>query len=539
MSSRRIVGIVLSDLLCEITRQRHPSWGGSRRKEPPFGVLFSTGRESGSEEGSEEEDVPKAATLAAVNESARRYGVRPGQTVAEAHAFVARLLTPEVTHAEVEKRLGEIAEMAMALGPTVSLELPDTVWVDVTGSAHLSGGEERLALEFASKVSSLGHKTRVVVGSGPRLVQAFARWGNLSRDGIRVLEDSPAVFEGLSVKALPAPSEIITWLMRLGVRTFRDLCALPREAVGPRLGPAAGALLDLAAGKDDSPLVAYVPPPMLEEEATWEEPVTGSEPLLFVLRGLTSRLSARVEGRGEAVQALNLSILHDPSISRIEGAPLSSTLTFEFASPLHRQEELYRVLSSRLSRSELRSPSIGLRLETKAITRALALQLSLSRHASGLGGDAHRGPELLPVVLSELTTDLGKDKVGVLERVSSHRLEKKSRLASISPARLRSRQPNLFELGEMEAEGPTRLLGRPIPFEAPLRQGSVVSIDHRLYTVEKVAFDRRLDAVEWWTKEPVSRDYVRVWLSGARGGLEALVYKDRITGTRWLQGIWD
>jgi hypothetical protein len=219
----------------------------------------------------------------------------------------------------------------------------------------------------------------------------------------------------------------------------------------------------------------------------------------------------------------------------MDGTPRTSTLSFEFAAPLHRQEELYRVIASRLTRHKLSAPSIGLGIETKAITRALALQLPLSRHAAGLGGDAQQGPEMLPVLLAELAADLGKDKLGVLEHVSSHRPEKKSRLASISLERKHARGRK----GPSEDDLPTRLLGRPIPFDAPLRKGSTVSVDHRLYTVEKVTFDRRLDAVEWWTKEPVSRDYLRLWLSGPTGGLELLVYKDRANGTRWIQGVWD
>ena len=41
------------------------------------------------------------------------------------------------------------------------------------------------------------------------------------------------------------------------------------------------------------------------------------------------------------------------------------------------------------------------------------------------------------------------------------------------------------------------------------------------------------------TGEPVSRDYLRVWLQSANGGLEALVYVDRETGKRMIQGFCD
>jgi hypothetical protein len=192
-----------------------------------------------------------------------------------------------------------------------------------------------------------------------------------------------------------------------------------------------------------------------------------------------------------------------------------------------------------------------LRLEARAITRSLALQLSLSRYAAGLGGSSTTGPETLPVLLAELNADLGKDKVGVLQLRSSHRPERKSRLSPVTPAllgnpglkksRLKAESPAgpVPDVGEEAGRTPVRLLPRPIPFEAPLRRGATVPLEHRLYTVESIIFERRLEAVEWWTQEPVSRDYLRVWLQGQSGGLEAVVYVDRGTGKRMIHGFYD
>lgn len=566
---RRIVSVVLPDLLCELARaslspranprsERRPPRGRdagtanreAREHEPPFGVLLVESTVSQDAEESRSAPV-STAVLAAVNDKARRFGVRPGQTVAEAHAFVAHLAVKRVASVEIESRLGEIAEVAMAFGPAVSLEAPDTVWVDVTGASHLAGGEERLLLEVAARVQALGHRARVAIAGGPKLAQAFARWGKLQPEGIRVVRDSACIGE-LPVNALPIDSERITWLVRLGVHTIGDLARLPRAAAAARLGESARFVLDLAEGRDDQPLVLYVPPPMPKEEMTWEDPVDGSEPLLFVLRGLVSRLSARLEGRGEAVQSVDLVMLHDRAFARLEGTPTSSTLHFDLATPLHRAEELSRVISSRLSRFRLPAPSVGLRLEARAITRALALQLSLSRFAAGLGGESRRGPETLPILLAELVEDLGKDRVGVLEPVSSHRPENKSRLSAVSPELLSTRKPLSKSsstgplLGDItgakvppNTTAPTRLFQRPLPFDAPLRTGATVSLEHRLYTIERAVFDRRLKSVEWWTKEPVSRDYWRVWLSNSRGGVEAMVYVDRSTGARKVQGIYD
>ena len=83
-----------------------------------------------------------------------------------------------------------------------------------------------------------------------------------------------------------------------------------------------------------------------------------------------------------------------------------------------------------------------------------------------------------------------------------------------------------------------RLLPEPIAIEAPLRLGATLALGRRLYTIESLRFEQRLEAVEWWTGA-VNRDYVRVGLRGAEGVLEGLVYVDRESGKRYWQGVAD
>src|SRR6188768_4427876 len=105
---RRVLALVLPELLCELAEKRL-LWGLQRGKaKPPLGVVLVTGEsEPGAstravaESVAEQRPVDATAKLCAVNESAKRYGVREGQTIAEACALVANLVVREVTLAEV------------------------------------------------------------------------------------------------------------------------------------------------------------------------------------------------------------------------------------------------------------------------------------------------------------------------------------------------------------------------------------------------------------------------------------------------------
>ncbi len=559
--ARRVLALVLPELLCELAEQRL-LWGMQRGKvKPPLGVVLRSVPESPlanpSAAASPVKPMDATAKLSAVNESARRYGVREGQTIAEACALVASLVVREVSAAEVREALGGIAEVGLSLGTTVSLEAPDTVCVDITGSAHLQGGELALGCEFANRVRSMGHSARVAISDGPRLARAFARWfspaaADPEDRGVCVVpsERTVAAFSTLPINALPLSADTAAWFVRLGVFTVGELSALPRQALGSRLGDAAASVTELCAGRDRAPLVAYTPERTINESSSWEDPVTGNEPLLFALGGLVSRVSGRLNGRGEAAHSLVLTIFHDPAIARFRGEKTEQVLRFKLAAPLHRPDEMRRVLSARLARTKLGAPSLGMRLSVPKLLPAVARQLELSQVMAGITVGSAANDEI-PVLIAELVAELGEDKVGTLELVDSHRPEAKSKLSPVNlepanttarsggrrsrPAQLRKTEPSFAEL----PGAPTRLLSEPCELHGPLRVGVSVAIDRSLYTIEHLRFEQRLDAVEWWGHAPVTRDYVRLWLQGSSGGFEAVAFVDRGTGRRYLHALAD
>ena len=529
----RILALALPDLACELAalaRESAIGVAGALALDAPLVVVLADAPA----------DVKPTSPLGAVSSRARRLGVFPGQTVAEAGSLVAGLDVRRVATAELTDALGRVAEIALAFGPTASVIAPDTVLLDVTGSSHLAGGEAALLDELVSRVRSLGHRVRGAIAGGPTIARATARLAATPRMVLPVGGDRAAL-AALPLAALPLEADALVWLSRLGLVTVSDLARQPRASVTGRLGAGAAEILALIDGDDRAPLVPYQPPTVVAEAVAWDDGVRGTEPLLFALRGLLGRLEARLEGRGEATRALAIRLALDPSIARLAGVADVVELRIELPMPLARASDLLRAARTRIEALSLGAPVKTLRVEASHVTRATRVQLDLSR-------DAHASPDALPVLLAELSADLGDDRVGVLVPESEHVPEKRARLVPLDQATLRplashrkkGRGDDQLALWPRSApEPPTRLLPVPALLEGRLVKGGFVTVDRRPFTVGHVAHGERLDEVGWWTPSPVSRDYATVWLAGAESGAEAWIMRDRRRGRLYVHGWHD
>jgi hypothetical protein len=538
--------------------------------------------------------------LDAVNQAAHDLGVYPRQTIAQANALVEHLSIHALPRVRVDAALKQVAEVALGFGSPVSIKAPDTIWVDISGSLHLFAGEREVASELISMIKSLGYTARAAVGPGPWVAQAFAR--HAAADAAGISRVGPVRVEQevgkLPILALPIDRDAIVWFSRLGLLTIADLRTLPRAAVAARLAEFSNAgvegmeILDLMDGHDAGILIPYYPDEMPREELTWDEPLESVEPLLFVLKGLSARLSARLEGRGQAVQDVLLTIHYDRAIAALRGVePVAVTmgsetiavgggseavalgngsvgsyreqLPFRLASPLSHAEDIERIVRARLLRQSLAAPAIGLSLQATSVTDVRHTQLGLEA-SMGLASDLSRDPRSMTLLLAELAADVGSDAVGVLVEHDSHLMEKSSGLTDIQNLKVETGRVAEHRLGssipltdQSVLQLPTRILPSPIELKTTLQKSELVVLQHRPFIIGKIQFDHRLEAIEWWEPKPIYRDYFRVWLSAvsfgassgvqssalhgelSQEGVEALVYLDRASGKAYMHALYD
>lgn len=515
---RRIAALVLPHLLCEVAAQARPE--SPSANDLPRGVVLL--------EPAETVTVQRLSPnrrLDAVNGPARKLGLCPGLSITEACAFVAHLQLDLVWPEQVHQALARLADLALGFGPTVALAPPNALHVDLTGA--LRRGEETVAQELQRRASQLGHAVRLAVASGPNIAVAVARHGRQPLALVPAGQELAALY-ALPVSALPIHEDDAAWFLRLGLVTVGDLARLPRKQLVARLGDRAPQVIGLLLGRDPAPLKAYEPPETLEEQISWEDGIEQQQALLFIARRLTDRLAARLEGRALAANSLHLTLEHDRSVARLREVAPVAELAMPLPAPLSHAEDLLRTVRARLENIELLAPVVGMRVQVPHLTQARRVQLDLSR-------DVTTSPDALPLLLAELAAEIGEDHMGTLQVVDSLRPEARSKLARIDDPNSR---PKPSQTGIELGAAITRLLPKAQRLgRARLTPGQELSAPELgRCTIGSVALDNRLEAVEWWTPDPVHRDYVRVWLEGWTTRGTAWVYVDRASGQLFLHG---
>lgn len=370
-----------------------------------------------------------------------------------------------------------VAEVAMAFGPTVAVT-PPLVWIDITGVAHLFGGEEALAKQLDEKWTAVGYRVAVAIADGPRTAAAVAR-GTLAPFTLV----PPG--EGESRRALGSlPLRVLRWalgdhslsdddllfLTRMGCRTVRDVDALPRGQLAARLrSPLRAAhVLAFLAGEDRDPLRPYLPVEIPEVRVELEYGTSSLEALGFVIKGLCQRLAARLEGRGQGVSTLELVLELDRAFA--EGDP-RQVLTFVFPSPLRQGAELFAVVRARAEGTSLKAPVRAL------VLRGLRLA-EVGRPTLPLLEAESIAARVLPRLTAELEADLGEGRVGVLRLQNTWVPERRSLLVPYD--------------GGLPGSPPRVPLVSGAP--EPLRLTPVVPWSEG----EPLRFVVRLEAQEWW-----------------------------------------
>jgi protein ImuB len=239
----------------------------------------------------------------AVTRCAAERGASAGARLTDARALDPALVAipadPEGDAALVQ----QLAKWSGRWSPLVEVDGPDGLRLDVTGVAHLFGGERELAHDVQRCFAQAGLTAKVAIGP-----TAAAAWALAHHAPCICRGDVEARLARLHVAALRLDPDTIRTLERLGLKTIGALGGVPRLALARRFGGAENVVdaLDRALGRKPEPLTAASADPSPRALLKLEEPATHPEAASQALERLIPSLVRELQERHLGARRLSL-----------------------------------------------------------------------------------------------------------------------------------------------------------------------------------------------------------------------------------------
>ena len=423
-------------------------------------------------------------------------GLRPGMAAAHARALVADL---DVQDADLDADRALLDRLALHAArhwtPTASVSGEDGLWLDLTGTTHLFGGEERFCRRLLAFLKRLGLTAYIAIAATPGAAHALARYGKNDVTLLPAGQEAQALAD-LPLAALRLEPEALASAARFGLERIADLDPMPRGPLARRLGLRTVERLDQARGLIAEPIIPVVPTdtPLVTRHLL--EPIGTPESITQVISDLVDDLVVVLLQRGIGARTVLLTAV------RVDGEP--QRLMVGASRATRDARHLKRMFSLRIAQLE---PGLGI----ETMHMVVAHHEPLGAEAVGaLLETSRKGRDLAPLV-DQLSARAGE---AAIFRLTSHESDVPERATMrIAPLHAPTGWPGWRR--------PVRLLRRPellsnvvaLMPDHPPRRFTWRRQDYRV-----VAGDgpERIHG-EWWRTDRerwATRDYYRVEAQG-------------------------
>ncbi|HEY7902939.1 MAG TPA: DNA polymerase Y family protein [Casimicrobiaceae bacterium] len=359
------------------------------------------------------------------NAAARRAGIVAGTAVSTALALAPGLVLREREPGAEAATLAELATFMLGFTPQACVAAPDAVLAEVHASLRLFGGPARLVRLVDDGLRARGFHASRGIAPTPLAALAFARAGDAAP--LFAGDALAARLASLPLAHFDVDAAARTLLAAAGVTTFGEACALPRDALARRCGPALPALIDRALGRVPDTRAPHVPPPRFASRLALPAPVHDAEALGFAVNRLVHALCAWLLARGLGAARIDVALMHERYQHARIGAR-ATRLRFAPGTASRSIAHLNTVLRERLARVALPAP-------VEAITLACTDTAPVSGHNLDLLPGNERNAIVVPLV-DRLRARLGEDSVVALATHAEHRPEAacRERVAAPQPS---------------------------------------------------------------------------------------------------------
>ncbi len=392
--------------------------------------------------------------ISAVTQIAETSGIAPGMTLADARAVLPDLLTLPSDGRADAAMMERLARWCGAYTPWVSLDGLDGLWLDVTGCAHLRGGEQALLDDLLDRLGGYGFAVRGALADTPGGAWAFARCG----ENRRVIPRGQAkeALASLPVAALRLDPETLSKLFRLGLRRIGDLYAVPRISLANRFRLEVVQRLDQALGRTAEPIAPRSHERPFRVRIAFPEPIVLASDIAEALKLLLQRLCMRLRQEQYGCRRLEF------QCHRVDGN--TQRLTIGTARPMRDPKQLARLFAEHLGQLD---PAFG--FEALVLAAEGVEPLGATQEVILVGADladAASGENGTAPLIDRLGNRLGFERVQKLLPVASYLPERAYRAVSASEAGVPA---NISVDGASAAASSTPIASWPLDKPRPAR----------------------------------------------------------------------
>ncbi|MEP3298951.1 MAG: DNA polymerase Y family protein [Pseudoruegeria sp.] len=293
-------------------------------------------------------DTGQMQVLSSLSAPASEAGLFVGQPLRDARAMCPALLTRLQNPQAEAAFLTTLRRWSGKFSPWVSEEAPSGLVIDLTGCAHLFGGELTLLEQAEADCADLGLTVQAGIADTVGAAWALARYAGRPAEGARngdavdqearatrsraskrrhwerggtAPRQAPTIKQQdrvarpghmrttlapLPIAALRLPDAALTQLTRLGIRRIGDLTGTPRGALARRFGQDVVRRLDQALGIEPEPISPAKPPMHFAVRLTLPEPIGLESDVLAALDRLLPPLCNKLRDKGRGARRIRL-----------------------------------------------------------------------------------------------------------------------------------------------------------------------------------------------------------------------------------------
>lgn len=289
--------------------------------------------------------------ITAANSLAEAKGAISGMTLADAKAIVNNLEVIPHIEGQEEKLLNALGEWCIRYTPQVAVDFPHGLILDISGCAHLWGGEGNYLKEIITRLRSKGYHVRGAIADTAGTAWAVAHFGQVKP--IIAPDKQADALQDLPPAALRLASEVLDRLHKLGLYEIRNFIDIQRSALRRRFGPDLLLRIDQALGYEDEPLPYLCPVEPYIERLPCLEPIRARAGIEIAIKMLLERLCSRLYQDGKGIL---LAIL---KCYRLDGKVIQVQIGSSYASC-----EIMRLYQLFELKIELIKPNLGIELFT-------------------------------------------------------------------------------------------------------------------------------------------------------------------------------